>query len=121
MNKNLRWRVLAILVALGLGIWAIYPPHERIRLGLDLRGGVHLVLRVQTDDALRVETETSAERMRAAMERAGAPGATAHVVSPTTFEVRDVPPTRTPRCGRWRPRWRPPTTASRASAAPTVS
>jgi preprotein translocase subunit SecD len=92
MNKNLRWRVVAILVALGVGLWAIYPPQEKIRLGLDLKGGVHLVLRVQTDDALRVETETASERLRAAMERAGAPGVTAHIVSPTTFEVRDVPP-----------------------------
>jgi preprotein translocase subunit SecD len=91
MNKNLRWRVFAILAVLGLGIWAIYPPHEKIRLGLDLKGGVHLVLRVQTDEALRVETETSAERMRAAVEKAGATGVTAEVVSPTVFEIRNVP------------------------------
>ena len=30
-----------------------------MKLGLDLKGGVHLVLRVQTDDALRLETETT--------------------------------------------------------------
>ena len=28
-----------------------------LKLGLDLKGGVHLVLRVQTDDALKLETE----------------------------------------------------------------
>ena len=30
---------------------------KQLKLGLDLKGGVHLVLRVQTDDALRLETE----------------------------------------------------------------
>lgn len=92
MNKNFRWRVLAILAALGVGVWLIYPPHEKIRLGLDLKGGVHLVLRVQTDDALRVETETSAERMRTELEGAGVTGVTAHVEDPVVFEIRDVPP-----------------------------
>ena len=33
-------------------------PAQKVRLGLDLKGGVHLVLRVQTDDALRLLTET---------------------------------------------------------------
>ena len=37
---------------------------HQLKLGLDLKGGVHLVLRVQTDDALRVETETEMERLR---------------------------------------------------------
>ena len=37
---------------------------KQLKLGLDLKGGVHLVLRVQTDDALRLETETEMERLR---------------------------------------------------------
>ena len=40
----------------------------RLVRGLDLKGGVHFVLRVQTDDALKVETETApllVERCRA--------------------------------------------------------
>jgi len=28
-----------------------------IRLGLDLKGGIHLVLQVQTDDALKIEAD----------------------------------------------------------------
>ncbi|HEY6508185.1 MAG TPA: hypothetical protein VIY56_09230, partial [Vicinamibacterales bacterium] len=62
MNKNLRWRVITILVVVALGVWAFYPPGQKINLGLDLKGGVHLVLRVQTDDALKLETETTVER-----------------------------------------------------------
>ena len=37
---------------------------KQLKLGLDLKGGVHLVLRVQTDDALRLETQTEMERLR---------------------------------------------------------
>ena len=66
MSKNLRWKVLTILAVLGLATWAFMPPQEKVRLGLDLKGGVHLVMRVQTDDALRVETETTADRLREA-------------------------------------------------------
>ena len=68
MSKNLRWKVLTILAVLGLATWAFMPPQEKVRLGLDLKGGVHLVMRVQTDDALRVETETTADRLREATE-----------------------------------------------------
>jgi predicted NBD/HSP70 family sugar kinase len=67
MNKSLRWRILAILGVIAVCAWAIYPPSQTVRLGLDLKGGVHLILRVQTDDALRLETETAMERLREEM------------------------------------------------------
>jgi preprotein translocase subunit SecD len=35
----------------------------KVKLGLDLKGGVHFVRRGQTDDA-RLETETSSEQLR---------------------------------------------------------
>lgn len=63
MAKNLRWKVLLILGVVGLAIFAFVPPSEKIKLGLDLKGGVQLVLRVQTDDALRLETQTTADRL----------------------------------------------------------
>ena len=56
MNKNLRWKVIAILGAssrAGGRRDVLSRPSQKIKLGLDLKGGVHLVLRVQTDDALR--------------------------------------------------------------------
>ena len=82
MNKSLRWRVLAIVAVVALGAWAIYPPAQKIRLGLDLKGGVHLVLRVQTDDALRLETETAMNRLREELVKAGAAGVTATALEP---------------------------------------
>src|ERR671910_2063629 len=91
MSKNIRWRVLIILAVVALSAWSIYPIKDRIKLGLDLKGGVHLVLRVHTDDALRLETETALERMRSELAKAGATGVTGTVVDVTTFEVTGVP------------------------------
>jgi preprotein translocase subunit SecD len=91
MNKNLRWKLLAIAGVVALAIWMVYPLGERIRLGLDLKGGVHLVLRVQTDDALRVETETSMDRIRGELVKAGATGVTASLAGPTAFQISNVP------------------------------
>ena len=92
MNKNLRWRVLAIVAVVALSAWAVYPPSEKVRLGLDLKGGVHLVLRVQTDDALRLEAETAMERLRTAMSDAGVSDVEARALQPGVFEMTGVPP-----------------------------
>ena len=76
---NLRWKILTILTVLvvfsAVGVYPIIAAHygiqspralidKQLKLGLDLKGGVHLVLRVQTDDALKVETEGEMERLR---------------------------------------------------------
>ena len=37
---------------------------KQLKLGLDLKGGVQLVLRVNTDDALRTFTTTISEQLR---------------------------------------------------------
>jgi preprotein translocase subunit SecD len=92
---NLRWRLLIIAVLTALAVWLFYPPRDKVKLGLDLKGGVHLVLRVQTDDALRVETEQTSERLR---ESLAAQGITVKVTpqTPTRFLVEGVPPDRDP-------------------------
>jgi preprotein translocase subunit SecD len=89
--KNLRWRVIITLVIVGLAVWAIYPPDQKIKLGLDLKGGVHLVLRVQTDDALRLDTDTTIEQLRDAVESKGVNGVSLTALSPTGFKVEGVP------------------------------
>jgi preprotein translocase subunit SecD len=88
--KDIRWRLILIAVVIGLSIWSFYPPASKIKLGLDLKGGVHLVLRVHTDDALRVETETTVERLRDSMQRAGVQFTKADVVSATEFRVEGI-------------------------------
>jgi preprotein translocase subunit SecD len=90
--NNLRWRILLTVVIVGACLWAIVPPSQKIRLGLDLKGGVHLVLRVQTDDALSLETSTAADRAREAIEKAGVAAATVKQLSPTQFEISGISP-----------------------------
>jgi preprotein translocase subunit SecD len=69
--KSLQIRLLVILAVVAVCIWGFVPPSQKVSLGLDLKGGVHLILRVHTDDALRLETETTVERLRDALTRAG--------------------------------------------------
>ena len=85
---TLRWKLVAILVVLvafsAVGVYPIvaarYGIHspavlmdKQLKLGLDLKGGVHLVLRVQTDDALRLETDQAAEHLREALRMRNIP------------------------------------------------
>ena len=46
---------------------------ERIRLGLDLRGGTHLVLQVQVDDAVNVTVDLAQERLGDELRAKGIP------------------------------------------------
>jgi len=80
--KNLRWKGLLILGVVAAAAWAIYPPQEEIRRWLDLQGGVHMVLRVQTGDALRVESETAAERLAEQLSLQGITVTSTAAVSP---------------------------------------
>jgi preprotein translocase subunit SecD len=91
MDKNLRWRAVAILAVVAVSIWGFYPPAKKVRLGLDLQGGVHLVLRVQTDDALRLDTETTMEQLREAVEAKGLVNVTFSGVDPMRFKVEGIP------------------------------
>ena len=91
MRKNLRWKLLTIVAVTAAAAFAIYPPEDQVRLGLDLRGGVHLVLRVQTDDALRVETETNAEQLREQASLVGIELLSAGAAAPTEIRVEGVP------------------------------
>ena len=57
MYKNLRWKFLIIAIVAGLSIWSFVPPSTKVRLGLDLKGGIHLVLQVHTDDGRDLRRE----------------------------------------------------------------
>ena len=94
MTKNLQWKLLAIVAVTALSVLAIYPPEEQIRLGLDLEGGVHMVLRVLTDDALQLETETAAEQLSEQLSLQGIELTSAVAVDPVTIQIEGVPPER---------------------------
>ncbi len=62
MDKKVLWRVLLIVAVVAAAGWSLWPPSETIHLGLDLSGGIHLVLEVQTDDAIKAEIDDAAQR-----------------------------------------------------------
>jgi preprotein translocase subunit SecD len=84
MSRNIRTRTIVILVVTLLSLVAMFGPWNRtpgepvataftpswfkqnlmenIRLGLDLRGGTHLVMQVQADDAIKAITEGNRQK-----------------------------------------------------------
>src|SRR5438034_7646841 len=91
MQKNIRWKTIIILLVTALAIAAIVPPSKKIHLGLDLQGGIHLVLKVKTDDALRVETETASEQFFEALKAAKVTVGSPKVLNNTDFIIENVP------------------------------
>ena len=105
MTKNLRWKILTILaVFLLFGALGVYPilsaryglpapewlKAKQLKLGLDLKGGVHLVLRVHTDDALKAHTVTTSEQLREALRTAGIGYSSIVQTSAKAFRVEGV-------------------------------
>jgi preprotein translocase subunit SecD len=83
MPKALRTRFIIVLAALVVGAvcllptivgempawWARVVPVNKLRLGLDLKGGIHLVLGVQVDKAVENATERVANDLRDTFRR----------------------------------------------------
>jgi preprotein translocase subunit SecD len=77
MNKNLLWKMVAIvgiLLFFVFGIFGIPQNFSRkgllasitrnIHLGLDLSGGTHLILQVQVNDAVNVDSDNAVEVLK---------------------------------------------------------
>src|SRR5215831_7599603 len=105
--QNIRWKVLTILVVFvvfaGVGVYPIlaarfhwpsptWLQEKQLKLGLDLKGGVNLEMRVQTDDALKLETDTESERLRDELTKRGVMFTSITTPSVTQFKVEGVPP-----------------------------
>jgi len=69
MKKNLRWKIILVIAVVALSIFLAYPPSEKIQFGLDLSGGMHLVLQVMTDDAIDQETDQAILRLQEQLEK----------------------------------------------------
>jgi len=78
MNKNLGWKVIVIIATLLVFVFGIIgipdnwsgkglvaAMQNRIHLGLDLKGGTHLILQVQVNDAVKVDSDNAIERLKA--------------------------------------------------------
>jgi preprotein translocase subunit SecD len=77
MNKNLRWKLIVIIVTLLVFLFGIVgipkswssqgllaAMTDRIHLGLDLKGGTHLILQVQVNDAVNADSDRAIERLK---------------------------------------------------------
>jgi preprotein translocase subunit SecD len=94
IRRELRVRATlygSFLVACFVAIW---PPSDKIRLGLDLKGGIHLVLQVVTDDALNATVDDAVQFLRGQAAAKGINLASVQRVDPTSFSVEGVEPAR---------------------------
>ena len=71
MTRRLWLRIGLVAFVAAISIYYLYPPKKTINLGLDLQGGIHLVLGVDIDKALQIQTDRTAERVRLALETKG--------------------------------------------------
>src|SRR5271156_5013752 len=83
MNKNLGWKLIVIVATLLFFLFGIFGIPERwsgsgllaslqqrIHLGLDLKGGTHLILQVQVNDAINADTDRTVERLKEELKKA---------------------------------------------------
>jgi len=77
MNKNLTWKLALIVATLLVFLFGIFgipqsfsgqgllaAMTKRIQLGLDLKGGTHLILQVQVNDAVKVDSDNAVEILK---------------------------------------------------------
>ena len=70
MRKNLQWKVVLVLAVVALAIFLAYPFDDtKIKRGLDLKGGIHLVLQVITDDSINMETDQEVARLEELLKK----------------------------------------------------
>ena len=71
MRKQLWLRIGIVAAVLVISAWYLSPPRKTINLGLDLQGGIHLVLGVDVDKALESQVERASDTIRADLEKKG--------------------------------------------------
>lgn len=111
MNKNLRTKaviIAAVILACIYGLIGLPKSKDElianwqknIRLGLDLKGGSHLVLQVQVQDAFKAEAAQVQERLKEELAKAGITYTSMDNTEPNSVEtagqvkinVRGIPP-----------------------------
>lgn len=101
-NHSVRNRTILILVVVFSCLFGVigFPSNvqqlrqniaDRVKLGLDLAGGTHLVLQVQVNDALNVTTDLALERLRDDMRAKNIPFADIQKTDMTHILIKGVP------------------------------
>lgn len=71
MKSPFLWKIGLIVVVLGTSLWYALPLQENIKLGLDLQGGMHLVLEVEAEKAIEGSMERLFGEVRGQLNRRG--------------------------------------------------
>ncbi len=71
MNKSLAWRFVLIGLVLAGALYSALPLEKKIKLGLDLQGGMHLVYEVQVEKAVETAMLRTAEDLKSALAKGG--------------------------------------------------
>src|SRR5437763_793864 len=101
MQKNLKTKIVVIVLTILLCIYGIidFPKsaaelkanlQKNIRLGLDLRGGSHLILQVQVQDAAKAEALTTIERLKDELKKANIDFASIDSNEPNSVDTADT-------------------------------
>jgi len=101
MQKNLKGKTIVIVLTLLACIYGIVgiPKSftglkdnvaERIHLGLDLKGGSHLILQVQVQDAVKAEALTTIERLKDELKKARIDFASIESNEPASVDTADT-------------------------------
>ena len=71
MSRNNLYKLGLIVAISAFCLFLSYPPSEQINLGLDLRGGIHLVLDVVVEEAVAGQVRTDMGRFQDLLEDEG--------------------------------------------------
>lgn len=63
MNKFFKWKVLSIIIVVAACIWRAYPLDQKINLGLDLQGGMQMLLQIETGKVPVEHRQDAADRV----------------------------------------------------------
>jgi preprotein translocase subunit SecD len=74
LRRELRWKLAVIVGVIGVGAWFAFPLRQRINLGLDLQGGMHLVLEVEAEKAVDSTTDRLVAEVTEGLAKLAIPG-----------------------------------------------
>jgi preprotein translocase subunit SecD len=116
MTPHLRWKaliILGVILVCAVGLLCFrkgtdgkthfaFPTsggdlkanlNDRINLGLDLRGGMHLILQVQVNEAINTETDQVVQRLSTLLREQGISFQSVRKVDPTHVQALGIPAT----------------------------
>jgi preprotein translocase subunit SecD len=71
MRRHFPLRIGIVVAVVVVAVFFLYPPKKTINLGLDLQGGIHLVLGVDVDKALQASVAREGDTIRSELEKKG--------------------------------------------------